>query len=197
MASMRPRAHYGREAELPGSDREAREISMLAPRLLQSALVLVSTRLADRVLGELQWAQQLTDTGLRGLTQLFWSNVALHGTFERDLDKRLDYQRGADRPAPPDPSAAQVLPFCPVRRYPLTSPVKYEPIASDRAGCRLGPAGREVRGFCACRMPLASAALARAGPVTSRPWAANRATISPTAGSRVPGPGTSRWAWTW
>jgi hypothetical protein len=152
---MRPRAHHGREAELPGSDREAQEISTLAPHLRQSALVLVNTRLV-RVLGELQWAQQLTDTGLRGLTQLFWSNVALHGTFGRDLDKRLDYQRGADRPA-----------------------------------------GREVRGFYACRMPLASAALARAAPVTSRPWAANRATISPTAGSRVPGPGTSRWAWTW
>jgi hypothetical protein len=27
---------------------------------------------------------------------LFWSNVALHGTFELDLDKRLDYDRGGD-----------------------------------------------------------------------------------------------------
>ena len=62
---------------------------MLAPHLLRSALVLVNTRV-DRVLGELQWAQQLTDTGLRALTQLFWSNVALHGTFERDLDERLN-----------------------------------------------------------------------------------------------------------
>jgi hypothetical protein len=83
---------------------------MLALHLLQSALVLVNTRLVDRVLGEPQWAQQLTDTDLRGLTPLFWSNVALHGTFELDLDKRLDYERGADRPTPPDPSAAQVVP---------------------------------------------------------------------------------------
>ena len=87
---------------------------MLAPHLLRSALVLVNTRV-DRVLGELQRAQQLTDTGLRALTQLFWSNVALHGTFERDLDKRLNYERGVDRPTPPAPSAAQVLPLCPVR----------------------------------------------------------------------------------
>jgi TnpA family transposase len=42
--------HYGREAELPGADREAQEISMLALHLLQSALVLVNTRLIDRVL---------------------------------------------------------------------------------------------------------------------------------------------------
>jgi Tn3 transposase DDE domain len=111
MASMRPRAHYGREAGLPGSDREAPEIFMLAPHLLQSALVLVNTRLVDRVLGALQWAQQLTDTDLRGLTPLFWSNVALRGTFGLDLDKRLDHERGVRRPAPPDPSAARVLPL--------------------------------------------------------------------------------------
>jgi hypothetical protein len=109
------RAHHGREAELPGSDREAQEISMPAPHLPQSALVLVKTGLAGRVLGELQWAQQLAGTDLRGLTQLFWSDVAPRGTFELDLGKRLNYERGVHRPAPPDPSAARVLPLCPVR----------------------------------------------------------------------------------
>jgi TnpA family transposase len=88
--------HYGREAELPGSDREAQEISMLALHLLQSALVLVNTRLVDRVLDSPRWQQQLTDTDLRGLTPLFWTNVALHGTFELDLDKRLDYDAGRE-----------------------------------------------------------------------------------------------------
>ena len=77
---MRPRAHYGRAAELPGSGREA--------------------------------------YGLRALTQLFWSNVGLHGTFERDLDKRLNYERGVDRPTPPDPSAVQVLPLRAGRWFP-------------------------------------------------------------------------------
>ena len=38
---------------------------------------------------------RLTERDLRGLTPLFWSNVALHGMFERDLDKRIDYDRGA------------------------------------------------------------------------------------------------------
>ena len=42
--------HYGREAELPGADREHQEISMLCLHLLQSALVLINTRLVDRVL---------------------------------------------------------------------------------------------------------------------------------------------------
>jgi hypothetical protein len=43
-----------------------------------------------RVLDEPRWAGRLTERDLRGLTPLFWSNVALHGMFERDLDKRID-----------------------------------------------------------------------------------------------------------
>jgi hypothetical protein len=31
----------------------------------------------------------------RALTPLFWSNVALHGTFTLDRDKSLDYEQGA------------------------------------------------------------------------------------------------------
>lgn len=81
------------EAELPGADRDAQEISMLALHLLQSALVLVNTRLVDRVLDDQSFAGRLTEH-LRGLTPLFWSNVALHGTFELDLDTRIDYVRG-------------------------------------------------------------------------------------------------------
>jgi TnpA family transposase len=83
--------HYGREAELPGADRERQEISMLALHLLQSALVLVNTRLVDKVLEDPAWKAQLTDHDLRGLTPPFWSNVLLHGTFDLDLDKRIDY----------------------------------------------------------------------------------------------------------
>jgi hypothetical protein len=86
--------HYGREAELPGADREHQEIAMLCLHLLQSALVLVNTRLVDRVLTEPAWAERLTAPDRRGLTPLFWSNVALHGTFELDLEKRLDYDLG-------------------------------------------------------------------------------------------------------
>jgi Tn3 transposase DDE domain len=65
--------HYGREAELPGSNREAQEISMVALHLLQSALVLVNTRLVDRVLDSPKWQQQLTKTNLCGLTPMFCS----------------------------------------------------------------------------------------------------------------------------
>ena len=83
--------HYGRDGELPGTDREHQEISMLALHLLQSALVLVNARLVERVLAEPEWADRLAVHDRRGLTALFWSNVALHGTFNLDLNTRLDY----------------------------------------------------------------------------------------------------------
>jgi len=89
---------YGRESELPGSDRESQEISMLALHLLQSSLALINTRFVDRILTEPQWRDRLTEHDLRAMTPLFWSNVALHGTFELDLNTRLDYNRGSDPP---------------------------------------------------------------------------------------------------
>jgi Tn3 transposase DDE domain len=92
--------HYGREAELPGGDREAQEISMLSLHLLQSALVLVNTRMVDRVLAEPDWAIRLTEHDLRGFTPLFWSNVALHGTFQLDLDQRIAYECGTGPVSP-------------------------------------------------------------------------------------------------
>ena len=48
---------------------------MLALHLLQSALVLVNTRLVDRVLAEPDWAGPSPTHDRRGLTPLFWSNV--------------------------------------------------------------------------------------------------------------------------
>jgi acyl-CoA hydrolase len=41
---------------------------MLSLHLLQSALVLVNTRMVDRVLAEPDWAARLTEHDLRGLT---------------------------------------------------------------------------------------------------------------------------------
>jgi hypothetical protein len=66
---------------------------MLALHLLQSALVLVNTRLIDRILSEPAWAAKMTERDLRGLTTMFWGNVLLHGVFAIDLNKRLDYDR--------------------------------------------------------------------------------------------------------
>jgi hypothetical protein len=61
--------------------------------------------MVDRVLTEPEWADRLTEHDLRGLAPLFWSNVALHGTFQLDLDQRIDYERGTV--AAPNPSEEQ------------------------------------------------------------------------------------------
>lgn len=65
------------------------------PHLLQSALLLVNTHLLDRVLEEPDWADRLTEHDRRALTPLFWSNIALHGSFELDLTKRICDHRAA------------------------------------------------------------------------------------------------------
>jgi TnpA family transposase len=77
---------YGKDSELTGPDRDSQEVAMLALHLLQSALVLVNTRLVDRVLTEPEWAARMQDADRRALTPLFWSNVALHGSFHLDMD---------------------------------------------------------------------------------------------------------------
>ncbi|WP_433304503.1 hypothetical protein ACQP2F_15250 [Actinoplanes sp. CA-030573] len=59
--------------------------------------MLIITRLVDRVLEDEAFSARLTEHDLCGLTPLFWSNVALHGTFELDLDKRIDYRRDPGR----------------------------------------------------------------------------------------------------
>ncbi|MGI8808973.1 MAG: Tn3 family transposase, partial [Acidimicrobiales bacterium] len=82
---------YGREGDLAGPDKEHQEVSMLALHLLQAALVHVNTLLVQRVLSEPAWAERLTGEDRRGLTALFWSNIRPYGSFDLDMDRRLDF----------------------------------------------------------------------------------------------------------
>jgi TnpA family transposase len=91
---------YGKEGELAGPDREHQEVSMLALHLLQAALVHVNTLLVQRVLSEPAWAERFTDDDRRGLTALFWSNIRLYGSFELDMDHRLDFDLAGTEAAP-------------------------------------------------------------------------------------------------
>jgi hypothetical protein len=86
-------ADYLADEQLRQEIHEGLQVSMLALHLLQSALVLVNTRLIDRILSEPVWAARMTERDLRGLTPMFWGNVLLHGVFAIDLNKRLDYDR--------------------------------------------------------------------------------------------------------
>jgi TnpA family transposase len=86
---------YGKEGDLAGPDKEHQEVSMLALHLLQAALVHINTLLVQRVLSEPAWAERLTDEDRRGLTALFWSNIRPYGSFDLDMDRRLDFNLAA------------------------------------------------------------------------------------------------------
>ncbi len=58
---------------------------------------------SDRVLDDPQWAVRMTVVDRRGLTPLFWSNVALHGRFDQNVTTRIDYDLG---PRPPNPDGS-------------------------------------------------------------------------------------------
>ena len=76
--------------DLTGADRESIEVSMLAPHLLQSALVHVNTALLQVILPEPEWAARMTGADRRALTPLFWTHVNLYGRFDLDMDTHLD-----------------------------------------------------------------------------------------------------------
>lgn len=63
---------------------------MLALHLLQSALVHVNTLLMRQVLADPQWADKLTEADRRALSPLFWTHVNPYGSFELDMNSRLD-----------------------------------------------------------------------------------------------------------
>ncbi|MFI8191921.1 Tn3 family transposase [Streptomyces sp. NPDC085946] len=100
---------YGKDGDLVGQDKESQEVSMLALRLLQSALVHVNTLLMQQVLADPKWADTLTDADRRALSPLFWTRVNPCGRFELDMNRRLDLDLTA-RDAVPRPRAPEGRP---------------------------------------------------------------------------------------
>jgi len=80
--------------QLRGVDREAQEISMLALHLLQSALVLVNNPSGRPGPRRCRLRRPAHRARPARADPAFWSNMAPHGTFELELDTRIDYERG-------------------------------------------------------------------------------------------------------
>lgn len=74
---------------MTGPDKEHPETSMLALRLLHSALAHVNTRLLQQVLAGPAWAKKLSDEDRRGPTAPFWSNISPYSAFRLDIGRRL------------------------------------------------------------------------------------------------------------
>ncbi|MEU0504206.1 Tn3 family transposase [Nocardia sp. NPDC005998] len=84
---------YARSASLTGADREHAEVSMLAPHLLQSALVHINTLLLQAVLEDPQFHDLIGENERRAMSPLFWSNINPYGRFRVDMNIRLDLTR--------------------------------------------------------------------------------------------------------
>jgi TnpA family transposase len=84
---------YGRGGEFATNSREDQEITMLSLHLLQLCLVYINTLMMQRILSEPVWRERLQPEDLRALTPLVYSHVTPYGTFQLDMNKRLEIER--------------------------------------------------------------------------------------------------------
>lgn len=83
---------FGKGGEVATNRLEDQEVSVLALHLLQSCLVYINTLMLQRVLDEPAWRSRMTEADLRGLCPLVYSHVSPYGTFELDLEQRIDIE---------------------------------------------------------------------------------------------------------
>lgn len=82
---------YGKKGEFSSNNLEAQEISLLSLHLLQSSLVYVNTLMTQAVLSQPDWSERMTDADWRGLTPLFYTHVNPYGSFNLDMEKRIQF----------------------------------------------------------------------------------------------------------
>jgi TnpA family transposase len=78
---------YGRKTEVQTNDPVLQELAVLCVHLLQNALILANTLMAERVMEEGRLLDRMEPEDLRALTPLFTSNVNPYGIFALDLSK--------------------------------------------------------------------------------------------------------------
>ncbi len=81
---------FGKGGEVASNRLDDQEASVHALHLLQSCLVYVNTLMLQRVLAEPAWMARMTSADIRGLTPLIWGHVSPYGTFDLDMEARLD-----------------------------------------------------------------------------------------------------------
>lgn len=84
---------YGKSGEIATNQRSEQEIAVLSLHLLQVTLVYINTLMLQQVLSEPAWSKQLTTNDQRALTPLIYGHVNPYGTFQLDLNKRLQINR--------------------------------------------------------------------------------------------------------
>ena len=86
---------FGKGGEVASNRLNDQEVSVHALHLLQSCLVYVNTLMLQRVLAEPDWMARMSPADRRGLTPLMWGHVSPYGTFDLDMEVRLDLDEAA------------------------------------------------------------------------------------------------------
>lgn len=76
---------FGKSGDIASNRRDKQELSVLCLRVIQSALVCVSTLMVQDVLAGDGWAERMTPVDQRGLTPLFWAHVAPYGELRLNM----------------------------------------------------------------------------------------------------------------
>ncbi|MDT4990744.1 MAG: hypothetical protein QOH97_636 [Actinoplanes sp.] len=79
--------YFGKGGDISANRRDEQELSVLCLRVLQAAVVYVNTLMVQDVLDE--GLVELAPADRRGLTPLFWSNIAPYGEVRLNMNNRL------------------------------------------------------------------------------------------------------------
>jgi hypothetical protein len=85
-------ACFGKGGEISTNRLEEQEVSVLSLHLLQICLVYVNTLMIQRVLREPDWSSRMTSQDLSALTPLIFHHINPYGTFELDMDERIQIE---------------------------------------------------------------------------------------------------------
>lgn len=89
-------SYVGNGGDIPANRRDEQELSVLCLRVLQGAVVYVNTLMIQDVLDE--GLAELSTDDQRGLTSLFWTNIAPYGEVRLNMKSRLALRDPAAEP---------------------------------------------------------------------------------------------------
>lgn len=81
---------YGKRGEVATNDPDAQEIAVLSLHLLQACVVYINTLMVQQVLADENWQQRMTEADWRGLSPLFYTHINPYGSFDLDMESRLE-----------------------------------------------------------------------------------------------------------
>jgi TnpA family transposase len=84
--------YFGKGGDIPANRRDEQELSVLCLRVLQAAVVYLNTLMVQDVLDE--GLVELGADDRRGLTPLFWTNIAPYGEVRLNMNNRLTLRAG-------------------------------------------------------------------------------------------------------